>query len=163
MDASAWTADGRKGETALRAYAIGVLSAVLALGLRQLLAPLLGNQILYLALCPAVVFSVWYCGVGPAIATSAIGSAGVWFWFLPHAGHSVWSGHTNVEYTSFVGFLIVSGLIIAMGESNRRARLREQVYADEARAATAKFKAVFEQTTVFAGVMSMEGIVLDAN
>ena len=163
MDASAWTADGRNGETALRGYAIGVLSAVLALGLRQLLAPLLGNQILYLALCPAVVFSVWYCGVGPAIATSAIGSAGVWFWFLPHAGHSVWSGHTNVEYTSFVGFLIVSGLIIAMGESNRRARLREQVYADEARAATAKFKAVFEQTTVFAGVMSMDGIVLDAN
>jgi PAS domain S-box-containing protein len=163
MDASALNADGRKGQTALRAYAIGVLSAVVALGLRQLLAPLLGNQILYLVLCPAVVFSVWYCGVGPAIATIAIGSAGIWFWFLPHTGHSVWSGHTNVEYTSFVGFLIVSGLIIVMGESNRRGRLREQIYADEARAATAKFKAVFEQTTVFAGVMSLDGIMLDAN
>ena len=101
--------------------------------------------------------------VGPAIAASAVGSAGVWFWFLPHTGHSVWSGHTNVEFTSFVGFLIVSGLIIGIGESNRRARLREQVYAGEARAATAKFKAVFEQTTVFAGVMSLDGIVLDAN
>jgi PAS domain S-box-containing protein len=163
MGATAVNADGRKEQTALGRYAIGILSAVVALGLRQLLAPFLGNQILYLALCPAVVFAVWYCGVGPAIAASAVGSAGVWFWFLPHTGHSAWSGHTNVEYRSLAGFLIVAGLIIGIGESNRRSRLREQAYANEARAATAKFKALFEQTTVFAGVMSLDGIVLDAN
>jgi PAS domain S-box-containing protein len=33
----------------------------------------------------------------------------------------------------------------------------------EANAATAKFRAVFEQTTVFAGVMTADGIILDAN
>jgi len=35
--------------------------------------------------------------------------------------------------------------------------------AAEAVAATAKFRAVFEQTTVFAGIMTLDGIVIDAN
>ncbi len=40
---------------------------------------------------------------------------------------------------------------------------RERRMTDESLAATAKFRAVFDETPVFAGIMSTEGIVLDAN
>jgi PAS domain S-box-containing protein len=44
-----------------------------------------------------------------------------------------------------------------------QARERERELTAEAIAATAKFRAVFEQTPVFAGIMSSDGLVLDAN
>ena len=40
---------------------------------------------------------------------------------------------------------------------------RERRMAAEAIAATAKFRAVFEQSSVFAGIMTLDGIVIDAN
>ena len=40
---------------------------------------------------------------------------------------------------------------------------RERQMAAEAVAATAKFRAVFEQTPVFAGIMALDGTVMDAN
>ena len=143
-------------------YAIAALAAVVALLLRRLLAPLVGTQLVYMALWPAVVFSSWYCGVGPAILTVFVGVAGAWFWLLPHL-HSLAPQHSGNEITSLIGFLTVSALIIVMGESNRRARERERSFAAEAVAATAKFQAIFQQSTVFAGIMSADGIILDAN
>jgi PAS domain S-box-containing protein len=44
-----------------------------------------------------------------------------------------------------------------------QARERERELTAESIAATAKFRAVFEQTPVFAGIMSSDGLVLDAN
>ena len=40
---------------------------------------------------------------------------------------------------------------------------RERRMTEEAVAATAKFRAVFEQTPVFAGIMSVDGDIIDAN
>jgi PAS domain S-box-containing protein len=45
----------------------------------------------------------------------------------------------------------------------KRAEERERRMAAEAVAATAKFRAVFEQTPVFAGIMALDGKVIDAN
>ncbi len=45
----------------------------------------------------------------------------------------------------------------------KRAEDRERKMTAEAIAATAKFRAVFEQTTVFAGIMSKDGSVIEAN
>jgi PAS domain S-box-containing protein len=45
----------------------------------------------------------------------------------------------------------------------KRAQEREQQIIAEAVAANAKFRAVFEQTTVFAGVMTKEGVLIEAN
>lgn len=45
----------------------------------------------------------------------------------------------------------------------KRAEERERRITAEAVAATAKFRAVFEQTTQFAGVMSNDGILIEAN
>ena len=45
----------------------------------------------------------------------------------------------------------------------KQAEDRERRITAEAVAATAKFRAVFEQTTVFAGIMQLDGTVIDAN
>jgi PAS domain S-box-containing protein len=45
----------------------------------------------------------------------------------------------------------------------KRAEERERQITAEAVAATAKFRAVFEQTTVFAGIMSKDGRMIEAN
>ncbi len=45
----------------------------------------------------------------------------------------------------------------------KRIEERERRITAEAMAATAKFRAVFEQSSVFAGILSLDGIVLDVN
>lgn len=47
--------------------------------------------------------------------------------------------------------------------AKKRIEEREQRIAAEAMAATAKFRAVFEQSSVFAGIMNLDGVVIDAN
>ncbi len=54
------------------------------------------------------------------------------------------------------------GLTLDITE-RKRIEERERQAAAEAVAATAKFRAVFEQTPVFAGIVSLDGKVLDAN
>jgi len=72
----------------------------------------------------AVVFSAWYCGLGPSIVTVAIGAAGIWYWFLPPF-HS-FGGKALPEVSGVIGFLIFSGVIIALGESTRRSIAKQQ-------------------------------------
>lgn len=105
-------------------YVLGTLAAVAALLLRALLSPFLGSQNPYHTLWLAVVFSAWYCGIGPSIVTILIGAAGVWYWFLPPY-HS-FSIKTGVELSGMLGFLVLSGVIVALGESTRRIMARQQ-------------------------------------
>src|SRR5271154_3898927 len=102
-----------------RRYAIAVAATFAALYLRHLLAPLLGENNPYHTIWMAVVFSAWYCGVGPSIVTTVLGLLGVWYWFLPPA-HS-WVIPDRSQLFGALGFLVFSGAIIALGESNRRA------------------------------------------
>ena len=54
------------------------------------------------------------------------------------------------------------GLTLDITE-RRQSEERERRSTAEAIAATAKFRSVFEQTPVFAGIMTLDGIVIDAN
>lgn len=98
-------------------YALGILAAIFALLLRRLLSPVLGDQNPYHTLWLAVVFSSWYCGIGPSIATVVIGGLGVWYWFLPPLG---WRIERAEEAYGMVGFVLFSAVIILLGESTRR-------------------------------------------
>ena len=53
-------------------YALAIFAAFVALMLRSLLTPLLGNGNPYHTVWLAVVFSAWYCGVGPSIVTTVL-------------------------------------------------------------------------------------------
>jgi PAS domain S-box-containing protein len=107
----------RKTEPALR-YAVAIFAAIAALFLRDLLTPLLGNHNPYHTVWLAVVFSAWYCGLGPSIVTTLLGAVGVCYWFLPPV-HS-FAIQNRTDAYGLLGFLIFSAAIIALGESNRR-------------------------------------------
>src|ERR1700752_5373760 len=99
-------------------YALAALAALAALFLRDLLTPLLGNHNNYHTVWLAVVFSAWYCGLGPSIVTTLVGAVGVWYWFLvPPQSFAI---RERADVYGMLGFLVFSGTIIALGESNRR-------------------------------------------
>jgi signal transduction histidine kinase len=113
----------------LRRYGLAALAAIVALGLRELLTPLLGENNPYHTVWAAVVFCAWYCGLGPSILTAVLSLFGVWYWFLPPP-HSFALDDPRTAISGMLGFLVFSSLIIALGESNRRSLARSQ-WAEE--------------------------------
>ena len=109
----------------VRRYSLATLAAIVALLLRQLLSPLLGAANPYHTVWVAVVFSAWYCGLGPSIIAVLVSVIGVWYWFLPPtSSFALQDPKTGIS--GMVGFLGFSGLIIALGEANRRSFARSK-------------------------------------
>jgi PAS domain S-box-containing protein len=99
-------------------YLLAVAAASVALYLRYMLNPLLGSDNPYHTVWLAVVFSSWYCGLGPSIVTTVLCMLGVWHWFLP-GSPSI--GHLDrADAFGLLAFLVFSTAIIVLGESNRR-------------------------------------------
>src|SRR5271166_256730 len=123
--------DGMQSDTRARPkegvgrYGVAILTAILALLLRGLFSPILGTHNPYHTAWAAVCFVAWYCGAGPAIATALMSAVGVWYWFLPPS-HSFAVADPKVEVTGMAGFLILSAFIIALGEANRRSKIRSE-------------------------------------
>jgi signal transduction histidine kinase len=113
----------------MRRYGLAILAAIVALLLRRLLTPFLGEHNPYHTVWVAVVFSAWYCGVGPAILTTFLSLAGVWYWFLP-PNHSFALDDPRTAIPGMIGFVFLSGLIIVLGEANRRSIAKSQ-WAEE--------------------------------
>jgi signal transduction histidine kinase len=109
-------------ETTGMAYAVALLTTVVALLVRLGLNPFLGDYVPYITLLPAVAFCAWYCGVGPSILSVVVALIGAQYWFIPPA-HSL----RIVGMAQVIGillFLSVSSVMLAMGEARRR---REQI------------------------------------
>src|ERR1700681_3382613 len=102
-----------------RRYGAALLAAVAALYVRKLLAPALGIDNPFHTAWAAVVFSAWYCGIGPSIVAILLDLMGVWYWFLPPAA-SLHLANPKAGLSGILGFVVFSGLIVALGESNRR-------------------------------------------
>jgi signal transduction histidine kinase len=117
-----------------RQYSLAILAAVVALLLRGLLAPFLGQSNPYHTAWAAVVFSAWYCGLGPSIVAALVSLAGIWYWFLPPTG-SFALRDPETEISGMLSFLVFSGLIIALGEAKRRAIARTKWTEDRLRKA----------------------------
>jgi len=109
----------------MRRYGLAVVAAIFALWLRQQLSPLLGANNPYHTAWAAVVFSAWYCGVGPSIVTTLLSVVGVWYWFVPPFG-SFGIQDPRTAISGMIGFLVFSGFIIALGEANRRSLLKSR-------------------------------------
>src|ERR1700738_5277761 len=124
MEAYSGSASRSENEN-VRRYALAVLAAIIALLLRRILTPLLGESHPYHTLWAATVFCAWYCGLGPSILTALAGVVGIWYWFLPPV-HSFELQDPKAEISGMLGFLVFSGLIIALGEANRRSLARSK-------------------------------------
>lgn len=110
-------------------YALAALAAVAALLLRYALDPLLGDKNPYHTLWLAIVFTAWYCGIGPSILAITIGVLGTWYWFLPPYHSFVI--HDQSEIFGMLGFLAFSAVIVVLGESTRRHIQRRQQAEEE--------------------------------
>src|ERR1700758_528467 len=99
-------------------YAVAVLAAFASLLVRGVLTPLFGSHDPYHTVWLAVVFSAWYCGLGPSIITTLCGALGDWYFFLPPSPS--WVMHDRSDLYGILGFLVFSGTIVALGESNQR-------------------------------------------
>ena len=115
-------------------YVLAILAAFVALLLRLLLAPLLGENNPYHTVWAAVAFSAWYCGLGPSIVTALLSLVGIWYWFLPPT-HSFALQDPKTAISGMLGFLVFSGFIIALGEANRRSLANSKWAEDQLRRA----------------------------
>ncbi len=120
-------------------YALAVLAALVALLLRDMLSPLLGVTNPFHTAWAAVVFAAWYCGLGPSIVTTLLSLLGIWYWFLPPTG-SFRLQDPKEQLSAMAGFVLLSGFIIALGESNRRSRSRFERELKERLRAEHEFK-----------------------
>ena len=108
----------RKNSRDARVYFLATLAAVAALFLRSLLDPLLADQNPYHTIWLAIVFSAFYCGIGPTIVCVAVGLLGIWYWFLPP--YYSFAGKNYSEIFGMLGFIVFSVVIAILGESTRR-------------------------------------------
>lgn len=126
-------------------YMLAIMAAIAALVLRKLLTPLLGSENPYHTAWAAVVFSAWYCGVGPAIATVVISAVGVLYWFMPPYGSLGIESRT--ELWGMFGFLLFSAVFVTLGETTRRLALNRERAEAELRQAHEKLEERVRQRT----------------
>ena len=109
----------RKTRSEAGQYLLAALIAIAALLARKLLNPLYGNQNPYHTAWLAIVFSAWYCGLGPSVLALVIVLFGVWYWFLPpYNSFFVKDVH---DIFGMISFTVFSGVIMAFGKFARRA------------------------------------------
>jgi signal transduction histidine kinase len=122
-DTSLWT---RISGNVWARYALALAAVFTALSGCRGLSRFNIDQVPYgVILFAAVAFSAWYCGVGPSISAIVLGLAGARYWFILPA-HSFRIPNAT-QSVGLLAFLLVSGIVVAMGESRRRnnERLRE--------------------------------------
>jgi signal transduction histidine kinase len=98
-------------------YIVALLAVVVALLIRGALNPLLGDSVPYVILFPAVVFSAWYCGLGPSLFSVVLCLVGSKYWFIPPV-HS-FNLPTRADSIGMLAFLFGSAFIVTIGEARR--------------------------------------------
>lgn len=130
----------------MRRYGAAMLAAVAALFLRGLLAPILGLQNPYHTAWAAVVFSAWYCGIGPSVLTILLDLIGIWYWFLPPNG-SFALANPRSDIAGMLGFVLLSSVIVAFGESTRRSIARSRSAEEQLRSTHAELERKVQERT----------------
>uniref|UniRef100_UPI00405629BC sensor histidine kinase n=1 Tax=Candidatus Electrothrix sp. TaxID=2170559 RepID=UPI00405629BC len=115
----------------LARYGSAVLVVVAALGVRWMLAPLLGGQAPLLIFVLAVVVAAWYGGFGSGMLATALSAlAGAHFFIEP--ARSLWIAETP-DQVRLVIFLLGGWLISALSSALHAARFDALSRAEEAR------------------------------
>ena len=103
-------------------YGIAFAMAVIAVLLRGLLDPVLGHVAFYDTVFIAVAFCAVICGITPSVMCALVGFLGILYWFIdPRYKLSV---SKQSEIHGIIGFFLVSTVLIALGEANRRKQVK---------------------------------------
>jgi PAS domain S-box-containing protein len=108
--------------TWLKNFALGLVAVALAVLLRWLLDPLMGNSFPLVTLFGAVAAAAWLGGFRVAIPVSLVGYAACHYLFIPPRHHFDIGSVDN--QVGFVAYLFTCGLIITFAEITRVAQTR---------------------------------------
>lgn len=105
-----------------RRYFIALSAAIAAILLRWLLDPVLGHVAFYVTVYIAVAYCAMVCGYLPAILSGLLGFFGIFYWFVDprHSFSLIYPS----ELHATLGFFLVTAVLIALGDANRRKQLR---------------------------------------
>jgi PAS domain S-box-containing protein len=90
--------------------------------LRKLLDPVLGEYSPYITLYPTIVFLAIYAGLGVAVVSAIFGVLGITYWFM--LNRSLFHLGASAHWVGSLLFLLVSACIIIAVEINRRSQMR---------------------------------------
>jgi PAS domain S-box-containing protein len=108
--------------SSLRSFALGFVALIVAVLLRLLLDPLMGDALPLVTLFGAVAAAVWLGGYRLAIPVTLLGYLACHYLFIPPRHHFDLSAVANV--VGLIAYLFTCSLIILIGESARNAQTR---------------------------------------
>ncbi|HEY4819066.1 MAG TPA: DUF4118 domain-containing protein, partial [Candidatus Acidoferrum sp.] len=117
-------------------YTVAFLVTALFLFLRGVLDPMIGSYVPYLAVLPAIVFSAWFCGLGPSIFSMLLAFLGEQYWFIPPTHTLRISG--TAERAGAIVYFLVSLTIIIFAETIRRTTSKLALTTEKLREAGAE-------------------------
>jgi signal transduction histidine kinase len=117
-------------------YAVAFLVTALFLFLRGVLDPMIGSYVPYLAVLPAIVFSAWFCGLGPSILSTVLAFLGEQYWFIPPT-HTLRVVGT-AESAGAIVYFVVCLTIIIFAETIRRTTAKLALTTEKLREAGAE-------------------------
>jgi PAS domain S-box-containing protein len=170
-------------------YGCALFGITLATGLRLLFDPILGDKFPFATMLFGVMVASWYGGFGPALLATLLGALALDRFLLPPRGSFAIEGFDNqagmgLYLAMSVGICLLGGAMrraqrraeenaqelsvrqkeIELGTQERQqSQARERQLLVEASTADAKFRAFFEQGPLFAGIMTLDGILVEPN
>src|SRR5690348_11384647 len=107
----------RISKNASTRYAVAAGATVIASLIRLGLNGVLGDDLPYITLFPAIALSAWFCGLGPSIVSILLGLVCARYWFVAPQ-HALGAANQH-GIISILGFLLASAVIVAIGEVSR--------------------------------------------
>ena len=121
--------------TALASYGASALALAVAVLLRWLLDPLLGDAVPFVLLYGAVAAAVWFGGVGPGVMVSLLGYLSSQWLFMPPRGQIALDAPAALAVLA--AYLLTCTMVIALGVALRRAGRRAMLQGESLRATLA--------------------------
>jgi K+-sensing histidine kinase KdpD len=109
---------------------------------RALLTPVLGYELPFITLFPAVFVAAWLGGLGPAVVAATAGAGAALYLFFPDA--------LSFPYTATVAHLgaaifVVTGIAVGwLGQARLRAQARSEAAARDASTSQERYRALIE-------------------
>ncbi len=150
-----------RGRSVLLRYGLSIVGTVLAVLVRQLLHPLLGNRFPMVTFFPTVVFAAYFAGIGPALLVMGMSElAAVRFFLAP-------SDSLLPEFAGWVSLFLFTGFGMAVVLSivwvRRRFELVEREVNQKLRRSEKRLNEFFEAGAVAMHWVGPDGTILRAN
>jgi len=141
-------------------YVVALLSVGLALGLRELAEPWMGNKAPFLQFYPAIFVSAWFGGFGPGLVATLLSAALAAYFYLPPAGFAI---DDSVDRLILAIFLVMGLAISGLSRRIRTAEASRREAAQLAVARATRLDAIINTTVDGIVVIDSSGMIEEFN